>query len=125
MPLDVVRLRDSGLTAKASGDEFRAAVLLWCASWHQVPAASLPDDNRQLAKFAGYGKVVREFDLVTKAFVKDGFTLPEAKSDVAWAGTDELFVGTDFGPDSLTESGYPRIVKRWRRGEPLDRVMGK
>ncbi|GIF26274.1 prolyl oligopeptidase [Actinoplanes tereljensis] len=63
--------------------------------------------------------VVREFDLRTREFVADGFTLPEAKSDVAWIDADRLFVGTDFGPGSLTSSGYPRIAKRWRRGTPL------
>jgi hypothetical protein len=56
MPLDVVRLRDSDLTIIASDAEFRAAVLLWCASWHQVPAASLPDDDRLLAALAGLGR---------------------------------------------------------------------
>jgi Protein of unknown function (DUF1376) len=56
MPLDVVRLRDSDLAAIASGDAFRAAVMLWCASWHQVPAASLPNDDRMLARLAGYGR---------------------------------------------------------------------
>jgi hypothetical protein len=61
MPLDVLRLRDSGLAAKASGDEFRAAVLLWCAAWHQVPAASLPDDDIELSSLAGYGRVVKEW----------------------------------------------------------------
>jgi len=64
MPLDVVRLRDSGLTAKASGDEFRAAVLLWCASWHQVPAASLPDDDDELANICGYSRARREWSKV-------------------------------------------------------------
>jgi Protein of unknown function (DUF1376) len=62
MPLDVVRLRDSDLALIATGDEFRAAVLLWCAAWYQVPAASLPSDERALAKLAGvdareWGKV--------------------------------------------------------------------
>jgi hypothetical protein len=56
MPLDVLRLRDSDLTVLSSGDAFRAAVLLWCASWHQVPAASLPTDDRLLANLAGYGR---------------------------------------------------------------------
>ncbi|HEX5142961.1 MAG TPA: prolyl oligopeptidase family serine peptidase, partial [Mycobacterium sp.] len=63
--------------------------------------------------------IVREFDMVTRQFVSDGFELPEAKSDVSWQGRDSVLVGTDFGPDSLTESGYPRIVKRWHRGQPL------
>ena len=67
LPLDVVRLRDSELTAAASGDEFRAAVLLWCASWHQIPASSLPKDDRALAHLAGYGR-----DLKGWSKVRDG-----------------------------------------------------
>jgi prolyl oligopeptidase len=63
--------------------------------------------------------VVREFDLKKKAFVKGGFFLPEAKSRVAWRGPDSVFVGTNFGPGSLTKSGYPRLVKEWKRGTPL------
>lgn len=56
MPLDVVTLRDSDIAALATGDEFRAAVLLWCAAWHQVPASSLPADDANLARYAGYGR---------------------------------------------------------------------
>lgn len=56
MPLDVVRLRDSDLVAQASDAGFRAAVLLWCAAWHQIPAASLPDDERALAHLSGFGR---------------------------------------------------------------------
>jgi prolyl oligopeptidase len=63
--------------------------------------------------------VVREFDPATKMFVKGGFTLSEAKSDIAWRTMDSIFVGTDFGPGSLTKSGYPRVVKEWKRGTPL------
>jgi prolyl oligopeptidase len=63
--------------------------------------------------------VVREFDLASKTFVADGFTLPEAKSRVAWRSETSLFVATDFGPGSLTTSGYPRTVREWRRGTPL------
>jgi prolyl oligopeptidase len=63
--------------------------------------------------------VTREFDLGAKQFVKDGFELPEAKSSVTWRDRDSLYVGTDFGPGSLTSSGYPRIVKEWKRGTPL------
>ena len=74
MPLDVVRLRDSGLTAKATGDEFRAAVLLWCASWHQVPAASLPDDDDELANLCGYGRAPKEWKKI-KAGAMRGWVL--------------------------------------------------
>ena len=61
----------------------------------------------------------REFDTGTKQFVSGGFTLSEAKSSVSWRDGDTLWVGTDFGPGSLTASGYPRIVKLWKRGTPL------
>ena len=63
--------------------------------------------------------VVREFDLSTRSFVAHGFYLPESKGSFSWAGKDRLFVARDFGPDTMTESGYPRIVKLWRRGEAL------
>ncbi|HZD39895.1 MAG TPA: hypothetical protein VE131_04185, partial [Terriglobales bacterium] len=63
--------------------------------------------------------VVREFDVGQKEFVRGGFFLPEAKTDVAWRSRDALYVGTDFGPGSLTRSGYPRIIKEWRRHDAL------
>ena len=64
--------------------------------------------------------VVREFDLNTKEFVPDGFFLPEAKTGATWRNRDALYVGTDFGPGSLTRSGYPRIVKEWSRHSLLE-----
>lgn len=66
--------------------------------------------------------VVREFDLVNKQFVEGGFELPEAKSRIAWRDEDSLYVATDFGSGSMTESGYPRILKVWRRGTPLKKA---
>jgi prolyl oligopeptidase len=72
-----------------------------------------------LSRGGADASVVREFDVVAKEFVKDGFTLPEAKSQVSWQDLDTLLVGTDFGPDTLTKSGYPRISKEWKRGAKL------
>lgn len=72
-----------------------------------------------LSRGGADANVVREFDLKTKDFVPNGFFLPEAKSDVAWKDRDTLYVGTDFGPGSLTTSGYPRVVKEWQRNTPL------
>ena len=72
-----------------------------------------------LSRGGADANVVREFDLTTKSFVADGFYLPESKGSFSWAGKNELFVARDFGPDTMTESGYPRIVKLWRRGEAL------
>nr|GAT43709.1 predicted protein [Mycena chlorophos] len=72
-PLDVVRLRDSMLAVEATGEEFRAAVLLWCASWHQVPAASLPDNDAALAKYAGYGRTEMDAWLKVREAALRGF----------------------------------------------------
>jgi prolyl oligopeptidase len=81
-----------------------------------------PENQRYLISLSRGGAdahVVREYDLET-GFVPDGFELTEAKQWVSWIDLDTIFVSTDFGPGTLTTSGYPRVVKRWRRGTPLD-----
>jgi prolyl oligopeptidase len=81
-----------------------------------------PDDRRCLISLSEGGKdavVVREFDTVTKAFVEGGFSLPEGKHRIAWLDADTLLVATDFGPGTLTESGYPYIVRTLGRGQTL------
>jgi prolyl oligopeptidase len=81
-----------------------------------------PANTRTLISLSRGGAdatVLREFDLVSKTFVKDGFNLPEAKLSATWLDADSLLVGTDFGPGSMTESGYPRIIKLWKRGTPI------
>ena len=92
-------------------------------NWVWAGADVIEPDQRlaliSLSRGGSDAAVEREFDMATRTFVADGFELPEAKSRVSWEDHDTLLVGTDFGPDSLTESGYPRVVKRWRRGEPL------
>ena len=75
-----------------------------------------------LSRGGADAKVTREFDLNSREFISGGFTLPEAKSDVAWRDRDILYVGTDFGPGSLTTSGYPRVVKEWKRGTRLEQA---
>ncbi|UUX94108.1 prolyl oligopeptidase family serine peptidase [Aquabacterium sp. J223] len=92
--------------------------------WHGADAFG-PAYRRALVSLSRGGAdatVVREFDLVDKRFVpaaEGGFVLPEAKSSVDWADADTVYVGSDFGPGALTDSGYPRVIKRWRRGQPL------
>ncbi len=92
-------------------------------SWVFAGASCLAPDYRRcllsLSRGGADARVVREFDLVDKRFVAGGFTLPEAKSQVEWIDADTIYVGTDFGPGSLTDSGYVRIIKRWQRGTPL------
>jgi prolyl oligopeptidase len=73
----------------------------------------------ELSRGGADASVIREFDVQERRFVEDGFQLPEAKSDVGWIDAGQIYVGTDFGSGSLTTSGYPRLVKQWRRGTAL------
>ncbi|MCV7432121.1 prolyl oligopeptidase family serine peptidase [Mycolicibacterium bacteremicum] len=81
-----------------------------------------PDHSLALISLSRGGAdaaVVREFDMRTREFVVGGFELAEAKTQISWADENTVLVGTDFGEGSLTDSGYARQVKRWRRGTPL------
>ncbi|WP_409411627.1 prolyl oligopeptidase family serine peptidase [Brevundimonas sp.] len=85
-----------------------------------------PDDARCLIMLSDGGKdavVVREFDIPTKRFVDGGFNLPEGKHRIEWLDRDTLLVATDFGSENgkptMTESGYPFIVKALKRGQTL------
>ncbi|MFY9919831.1 MAG: prolyl oligopeptidase family serine peptidase, partial [Mycobacterium sp.] len=82
-----------------------------------------PDHSLALITLSRGGSdaaVVREFDMRTGEFVVDGFEVPEAKTQISWEDENAVLIGTDWGEGSLTDSGYPRLVKRWRRGTPLD-----
>jgi len=72
-----------------------------------------------LSRGGGDSIVVREFNLAKKTWVDDGFKLPESKSSIAWKDDNTVFVSTNFGPGSMTNSGYPRLTKEWKRGTPL------
>ena len=65
----------------------------------------------------------REFDLKSGHFVPNGFTLPHSKQNVNWVDKDTLLVERDWGPGTMTDSGYPFVVKRWKRGTPLDSAV--
>ena len=81
-----------------------------------------PEFNRCLMRLSYGGKdavVVREFDLENKVFIEDGFNTPESKQYLGWLNENQIMVATDFGEGSMNESGYPREVKVWSRGEPL------
>jgi uncharacterized phage protein (TIGR02220 family) len=107
MPLDTVRLLDSDLVALSTGEEFKAAVLLWCKAWQQVPASSLPDDDRILASLSGAGarwKRIREVALRGFEKCADGrlyHPVIAEKAIEAWA----------FRKAQRTRAG-----KRWHRG---------
>ena len=81
-----------------------------------------PDETRCMIELSDGGEdavVAREFDLDTGKFVDGGFTLPRGKHRIAWEDKDTLLIATDWTPGDLTSSGYPYIVKRLKRGQPL------
>jgi prolyl oligopeptidase len=65
---------------------------------------------------------LREFNLTSGKFVEGGFQLPRSKQIVAWVDKDTLLVSRDWGPGTMTKSGYPFVVKLWKRGQPLDQA---
>ncbi|MGE3248885.1 MAG: prolyl oligopeptidase family protein [Hyphomonadaceae bacterium] len=92
------------------------------ANWVFKGVECSPDGNRCMVSLSNGGldaTTWREFDVRTRTFVQGGFVVPEAKSSVAWRDNDTLVVATDWGEGTLTESGYPFIVREWRRGTPL------
>jgi len=72
-----------------------------------------------LSRGGGDAVVLREFDLLTRAFVADGFNLPEAKGGAIWLDRDTLLLSSALGPGLATQSGYARTVRLWRRGADL------
>ena len=72
-----------------------------------------------LSRGGADASITREFRISTRSFVSDGFQRAEAKGELSWRDRDSVYVATDFGPGSMTESGYARVVKLWQRGTPL------
>lgn len=93
------------------------------ANWVYKGNTCLPGNlSRCLLRLSDGGKdavVLREFSFENKRFVDGGFTVDEAKTNVAWLDEDTLVVGTDFGEGSLTTSGYARTLRLWHRGTDL------
>jgi prolyl oligopeptidase len=95
--------------------------------WVQKGLNSIfPYDGLSLVNLSAGGEdavTVREFDLKTGKFVEGGFVLPKSKQRIAWEDKDTLLVARDWGNGTMTPSGYPYIVKRWKRGTPLDQAI--
>ncbi len=125
-----------GIWRRTTLAEYRKAVPAWDVlldldalgveekeSWVWKQAQILKPANRRclitLSRGGSDASVTREFDLETRRFVPGGFALPEAKSRISWIDENAVYIGTDFGPGSMTESGYPRIAKLWKRNTPL------
>src|SRR5690606_5869745 len=101
------------------------------ANWVYKGVACLPPENtRCLVQLSDGGKDAtrqREYDIGPKQFVGGGFDIPEAKTSAEWMDTDTLLVASDWGAEggqgTLTESGYPFVVKRLSRGQSLDQAV--
>jgi prolyl oligopeptidase len=133
------KTNERGLWRRTTLDEYRKAEPKWEVvldldalgkteneNWVWKGASLLrPDYQRALITLSRGGadaNITREFDLKTRSFVADGFELPESKGSVSWIDIDHLFVSTNFGDGSMTDSGYPRIAKLWKRGTPIDQA---
>ncbi|MDP3656754.1 MAG: prolyl oligopeptidase family serine peptidase [Brevundimonas sp.] len=96
-------------------------------NWVYKGATCLPpEETRCLVSLSDGGKdavTVREFDRATGAFVEGGFVLPESKGGVSWIDQDTVLIARDFGPGTLTSSGYPMIVKVLKRGQTIDQAQ--
>lgn len=128
------RAHERGLWRRATLDEYKESAPRWETlidvdalsatqneNWVWKGAQCLaPAYRRCLVKLSRGGRdaiVVREFDLPSRSFVKGGFDVAEAKTEIAWVDDNTVMVATNWGPETLTRSGYPRVVKVWRRGQ--------
>jgi prolyl oligopeptidase len=96
-------------------------------SWVYQGMQCLPPDDRlclvSLSEGGTDANVVREFDLRERRFVDAGFSLPDGKQDVTWEDADTILVAREWGPGTMTNSGYPFVIKRLRRGQSLDQAV--
>lgn len=105
MPLDVARLRDSELASNETPEACWAAVLIWAASWHQVPAASIPDDDLWIAKVAGYqlrGRIDKEWPNVRPGALR------------GWVKCSDGRLYHPVVAEKAREAWHKKLEQRWR-----------
>ncbi len=125
-----------GIWRKTSLTSYRTASPTWVtvldlddlakkenANWvWQGAICSQPTEDRCLVALSDGGEdavTMREFDVVARRFVVNGFMLPKGKQNVAWESPDTLLVAREWTPGEMTTSGYAYVVKRLVRGRSL------
>ncbi|QYC09843.1 prolyl oligopeptidase family serine peptidase [Brevundimonas nasdae] len=128
-----------GIWRRTTLDSYRTAAPQWetildfdalstaeGANWVYKGSTCLqPEERYCLISLSNGGKdavTLREFDSVERKFVEGGIVLPESKGGADWIDKDTLLVSRDFGPGTLTDSGYPMVVKRLKRGQTLEQA---
>lgn len=128
MPLDIVRVLDSDLYALSTGDEFKAAMTLLCKSWLQIPAASLPDDERILSHLSGAGARWRKLkEMALRGWVKcdDGrlyHPVVADKAKEAWKHrqAQRERANKRWGNTNTPLDGTPTAMPRHYHGTPTE-----
>ena len=135
---DADRMR--GIWRRTSLADYRAAAPAWAtvldldalaatekANWFWSGSdCEEPAERRCMIRLSDGGEdavALREFDLGSARFVAGGFSLPRGKQTSAWESGDSMLVSREWAPGELTRSGYPFIVKRIRRGQPLSAAV--
>jgi prolyl oligopeptidase len=131
-----------GLWRRTTLEEFRGPDPKWdilldldrlaaeeAEDWILGGVEALPGSNARilnLSRGGGDATVKREFDIGSRTFVPDGFTLPEAKGGAVkgaeWLDADTLLLSSAYGEGMATTSGYARTVRLWRRGTDVNRA---
>lgn len=101
--------------SKTDGKKWVFHGVSWLAPKYEVCLLALSDGGTD-------EDIVREFNVVSKEFVKGGFELPSSKGSYDWINENEIIMSRKFGEGTMTTSGYPRMVKRWKRGTDLSKA---
>jgi hypothetical protein len=103
MPLDVLRLRDSELAGHPDPEVFRSNVLSWCVAWHQIPAATLPDDDVTLARLLGFGRDIKGWKRIRASGGLRG-----------WVSCSDGRLHHPVVADKAREAWRGKLMQRWR-----------
>lgn len=113
MPVYAQALLNSDFNAMADDTAWRAGITLWLKAWHQVPAASLPDDDEALCALAGFGR-----DL-------DGWKAVRDKALRGWILCDDGRLYHPLMAEAALEAWIGRLLSRVMSAAGHARRWGK